>query len=129
MSNKIDISSGAGTASVALGVTAATANGTAVDLMGYQGALCTVEIVAWTDGTHVFTLEDSDDNSTFADAAARVDGTLPTITSAATNGKAYAYTYNGTKRYLRWMVTVSGSPSTGCNYAAQIWPANPKSVL
>ena len=128
MSNKVAISPGAGSASVALGVSAITVEGTAVDLMGYQGAMAVVSIIDWTDGTHVFTLEDSDDNSTFGSAAARIDGTPPTISATTNEGKSFAYTYNGTKRYLRWVVTVTGSPSTGCSYAAYIWPASPKHV-
>ena len=94
----------------------ATANGTGVDLQGYNGAAVAWHVGTITDGTHTPKLQDSADNSTFADVAAGdLEGTLAAIASN-TNQKAG---YKGTKRYVRAVSTVSGATSGGV-YAASI---------
>lgn len=94
-----------------------SANGTGVDLSGFRAAAVFFMVGAITDGTHTPKLQESDDNSSFSDvAAADQDGTLAALT-ANTNQKV---SYKGRKRYIRAVVTVTGSPSTGGFYTATV---------
>lgn len=94
-----------------------TANGTGVDLQGYGAAMVVWNVGAITDGTHTPKLQESDDNSTFTDvAAANLSGTHAALT-ASTNQEIG---YIGRSRYIRAVVTVTGSPSTGGVYAALV---------
>jgi len=75
---------------------------------------------AWTDGTHSFDFQESDDNSTFASVpASLLIGTKPVISSAPGGGTTYKVGYLGIKRYLRAAVTVAGA-TTGAVYDALI---------
>jgi hypothetical protein len=102
----------------------ATVNGTAVDLLGFSGAIALIHAGVWTDGTHTFDIKDSDDNSTFATVAAGfLQGSKPVVSSAPTASKVYKVGYLGTKRYLRIDVTVAGA-TTGAVYSAAIVQAH-----
>lgn len=95
----------------------ATANGTGVDLQGFGSCAVVWNVGAITDGTHTPKLQESDDNSTFTDvAAADQSGTLAALV-ASTNQEVG---YLGRKRYVRAVITVTGSPSTGGVYAALV---------
>ncbi|MER9170919.1 hypothetical protein NKI12_26910 [Mesorhizobium australicum] len=97
-----------------------SANGTGVDVNGYSGAVFVIGIGAWTDGTHTFDMQESDDNSTFTSVAAgQLQGTEPVVSSAPTASKVYKVGYLGTRRYLRVAVTVAGA-TTGAVYGASI---------
>lgn len=48
----------------------ASANGTGVDLRGYESATVLIESGTITDGTHTPKLQESDDNTTYTDVAA-----------------------------------------------------------
>lgn len=92
----------------------ASNNGTALDLQFHHAAAFVVNVGAWTDGTFAFSLEDSADNSTFAAcAAADVQGSIANVSSGATDQKSGLMAYIGTKRYVRMVITVTGSPGTG----------------
>lgn len=99
-----------------------TANGTAVDTVangGMQDAVLVVHAGTVTDGDHAITVQESADGSTnwTAVAAGNLQGSLPTLADDADE----AVTMVGirpTKRYLRAVSTVTGSPSTGGVYAA-----------
>jgi len=99
-----------------------TANGGAVDTVangGMQDAVLVVHAGTVTDGTHAITVQESADGSTnwTAVAAGNLQGSLPSLTSSADE----AVTMVGvrpTKRYVRAVSTVSGSPETGGVYAA-----------
>lgn len=97
-----------------------TANGTGIDLLNSDG-LCNVEVTAGaiTDGTHTITVEESDDNSTFV--AVTLQQTLTALTSATVAGTVQFATFNRTKRYVRAVTTVTGSPGTGGYYAVNIF--------
>lgn len=98
----------------------ATANGTGVDLLGFSGAVAVIHAGVWTDGTHTFDIQDSDDNSTFVTVAAGfLQGTKPVVSSAPTASKVYKIGYLGTKRYLRVATTVAGA-TTGAVYSALV---------
>ncbi|RUW40428.1 MAG: hypothetical protein E5V37_04775 [Mesorhizobium sp.] len=98
----------------------ASANGTGVDMGSAGGATMVVVAGAWTDGTHTFDLQESDDNSTFTSVpAALLIGSKPVISSAPGGGTSYKTGYLGIKRYLRAAVTVAGA-TTGAVYDALI---------
>ncbi|MFE1926530.1 hypothetical protein ACFW91_28715 [Streptomyces asoensis] len=115
-------------ATLAVAARTAAANGTAVDrqLSGasgtnewYSSAMLVVHTGTITDGTHAITLEVSDDNSSWAAAAAGdIQGSLPSIASTD-DDKLYEIGYTGPKRYLRAVATPSGT-TTGGVYGATI---------
>lgn len=104
----------------------ATASGSSADLKGYHSAYAIIEAGAWTDGTHTFSLQESDDDSTFTDVAdADLQGTEPVVSSGAGASQIYELGYLGSKRYLRVRQAVTGSPATGMVSAASIVRGHP----
>jgi hypothetical protein len=97
-----------------------------VDLVGFDRAAVVVVVGALTDGTHTVSIEESDSSGSgfAAVAAAQLSGT-PGAVAANT---VYEYGYLGTKRYIRAVVTVTGSPSTGANIAAIVVKAGAKTL-
>lgn len=94
----------------------ASANGTGIDLAGYRKAAVVIIAGAVTDGTHTISVEESDISGsgyTTVDPT-QLSGT-PGAVVASTNQEIG---YLGTKRYIRAVTTVTGSPSTGAYYAA-----------
>jgi hypothetical protein len=100
--------------SIAPAAKTATTNGTGVDLAGKQRAAVVLSVGTITDGTHTPKLQDSDDNSTFADTTA-IDGTF----AALATGVQQIVGYLGMKRYIRPVITVAGA-TTGGVYAANV---------
>ncbi|MFD9064190.1 hypothetical protein ACFVZ3_22005 [Kitasatospora purpeofusca] len=104
----------------------ASANGTGVDLANYDAAVVLIQAGAWTDGTHTYELQDSDDNSAFlAVADAYLDGTEPVVSSGGTASQVYKVGYRGVRRYLRVAVTVAGA-TTGAVGAAVVVRGKPR---
>lgn len=104
----------------------ASANGTAVDLQGFQGAVVLFNAQAWTDGTHAMKVQDSPDNSTWTDvAAAQLDGTAPTITAAGAQLAITRVGYLGNQRYVRAVQTCSGT-TTGAIIGALVIRNDPR---
>jgi len=103
----------------------ASADGASADLQGYHGATAVIDAGAWTDGSHTFVVEDSDDDVTFAPVAdGLLDGAEPVVDGAPDDDQAYRIGYLGMKRYLRVAVTVAGA-TTGLVASASIvrtWP-------
>lgn len=103
----------------------ASANGTGVDLLGYESALVVIDAGAWTDGSHTFEVQESDDDSTYtAVAAADLQGSEPVVDGATDDDQVYELGYVGSKRYLRVITTVTGT-TTGAVYAASIVRGHP----
>lgn len=103
----------------------ASANGTGVDLHGFQSALIAVHVGAYTDGTHTFEVQESADNATFAAVdAADLQGAALELDSAGQAGKVHEMGYYGSKRYLRVAVTVAGA-TAGALYGAAIVRGHP----
>jgi hypothetical protein len=99
-----------------------TANGTSADLQGYESVLIEINAGSWTDGTHVFEVQESDDDSAFtAVDSSELQGDEPTVDGAADDDQIYKLGYQGDARYLRVIVTVSGGPGTGLVAAATIF--------
>lgn len=102
-----------------------TANGTGIDLAGYDRAAVVFTVGTITDGTHTVKVQESDDNSTFTDvAAANLSGSVGALSSNTNLELGYL----GTKRYIRAVTTITGSPSTGGAYAAVVIRAGAKTL-
>lgn len=97
-----------------------TANGAAVDLLGFNSAAIVVYFGAYTNGTHTPALEHSDDGTTFvATTASDLDGSFVAVASAGGANTLQRVGYRGSKRYLRAVMTVA-SGATGAASAAAI---------
>ena len=107
--------------SLAPAARAASANGTGVDLQGYEGAVVIVAAGAFTDGSHVITLEHATaSGGTFTTVSSpELIGTLPTINQVGGGNQTYKAGYVGTKRFVRAVTTVANG-STGCVYGVTI---------
>ncbi|MCM8550062.1 hypothetical protein [Streptomyces sp. STCH 565 A] len=98
-----------------------SANGTGVDLANFDAAMVVIDVGTWTNGSHAFEVQDSDDNASWAAVdAAFLDGAEPVVDGAADDGQVYTVGYHGIRRYLRVAVTVTGSPETGAAYGASV---------
>lgn len=106
----------------------ASANGTGVDLANYDSALAVIDVGAWTDGTHTFEVQESDDDVTYtAVAAADLDGAEPVVDGATKDDQIYLVGYRGTKRYVRVAVTAAGT-TTGAVYGAEVVRGRPRKL-
>lgn len=95
----------------------ASANGTGVDIQGYDGAEVVIVAGTITDGTHTPKVQESDDNSTYTDVAAA--DLVGTALVAITASSVQRISYVGIKRYIRVATTVSGT-TTGGMYVATV---------
>lgn len=103
----------------------ASANGTGVDLQGYDSAMLLVQFGAYTDGTHTPVLEHSTDGSSYAACDSNsLNGTLSAVSSGAGANTVQKVGYTGGRRYVRAVMTVSGA-TTGALSAATIVRGNP----
>lgn len=106
LKNIIDVSQ-----SLAPAVRTATASGTGIDLAGYNSAVAVFHPGAITDGTHTPSLEESDSSGSGYSAVAAAD-LIGSVSALAAN-TIQRVGYKGSKRYIRGVITVTGSPSTG----------------
>jgi hypothetical protein len=127
---------GTPTVSILNAVKTADGNGTGVDLRGYTRALILCEMGNSGDtlSGSLYTdieVEESDDNSTFTDVAdadlqtsvtGTNTGTFAHVDAPAEDSTVFMTTYNGTKRYIRVVVNVTGTHSNGTPIAACIIP-------
>lgn len=105
----------------------ATANGTGVDLSGYNAAAVVITSGTVTDGTvYTFEVQESDDNATFtAVADADLIGTEPTLSQTDDN-VVREVGYKGNKRYIRVALTTVTSATTGGLFAAIVVRGKPR---
>lgn len=99
----------------------ASENGASFEIADYHAVSVLIDAGAWTDGIHTFTVQESDDNSTWA-AVADTDlygDSEPVIDGAADDDQKYRIGYKGNKRYMRVITVVSGT-TTGAIYGALI---------
>ncbi len=104
-----------------------TPNG--VDLAGHYSAMAEISVAAVTDGTFAFELQESDVEGSGYAAVADADliGTEPTgVTTGSGDSTVYRVGYMGNKRYLKVVVTVSGSPATGAGLSVNILKGRPR---
>lgn len=105
---------------------ASTANGTGVDLTGYEGAVSVLDVAAIggsASPTATYQLQESDDNSVY-NAVATADmmgGAQPAAFSAA---GLVQRGYIGAKRYLRWALTALAGTSPTSTATGQIVRGN-----
>lgn len=109
--------------SVARNQTGTPFAGTTVDryqagVVEYRTLLFVISTATITDGTHTFSVQDSDDGTTWGTpATGEVQGTAPVV--ASTDGsKVFDVGYSGAKRYARLQVAVTGSTTGGVYSAA-----------
>lgn len=106
-----------------------TTTGTAVDRMtdqgGFRSALVVIHTGTITDGTHTVTVQDSPDNTNWTAVADEfLQGTEPAI-GGSNDDSVFEIGYTGNERYLRVLITVTGTPATGGIYGAVVllgWP-------
>jgi hypothetical protein len=100
---------------------ATTIEGESADRKFSDSLLAIISVGDWTDGTHTFTLEESDDDITFtAVSAAQTQGEPVVVDGATDDNQAYKLGYMGIMRYVRVTSTVTGGPGTGAVYGAVI---------
>lgn len=92
-----------------------TANGTGADVLDYEGKATVILGSAAGSGTSPtldVKVQDSDDNSTFADIAGAV---FTQVTGAGASNQAIGVGLNAARRYVRAVATIGGtSPSFSC---------------
>ena len=119
-------------------VRTAAANGTGVDLQGYESATVLVDVGAEGDtlssSVHFeISLEESDDDSTYTDVAQAsiIDGTIASggiflkLDGTAggnpdSSGGIFRVGYVGNKRYIRVVIAKTGTHSTGTPIGAMV---------
>ena len=124
--------------SLAAAVRSAAANGTGVDLQGYESATVLVDVGAEGDtlssSVHFeISLEESDDDSTYTDVAQAsiIDGTIAsggiflkldgtTGGDPDSTGGIFRVGYVGNKRYIRVVIAKTGTHSTGTPIGAMV---------
>lgn len=110
----------------------ASTNGATVDRRGanlenYRAIGVAVNVGVVTDGTHAISIQDSDNGTDWAAAAAAdVVGGPVSVTSSAGGSATYQLEYKGNKRYVRVVTAVSGSPATGGRYSAVLLLGSPR---
>ncbi len=98
-----------------------TANGTGVDLRGFDAAMILVNFGNWTDGTHTPSLQHSSDGSSYAACSASdLDGAFAAVNGAGGANTTQAVGYIGSQRYVRVVMTVSGATSGAASAASVI---------
>lgn len=103
----------------------ATASGSGVDLRGFESAVVQAHIGTITDGNFLFSVEESDDDSTYtAVDSADLLGSFSAAASASDEA-VQEVGYIGSARYIRAVVTVTGSPSTGGTVGATVIKGTP----
>ena len=97
---------------------ASTVTGPAIDLANFASNSIVFEPGVITDGTHTPKVTECDTvGGSYTDVAAGdLDGTLAALASNTLQSVGYI----GTKRFLKLVVTVTGSPATGGQYSASV---------
>lgn len=113
------------TQSLAPAARTASANGTGVDLRGYDSAVVIFDLGLYTGGEFTFSIEESDDDSTYTTvASADRQGSLPTLGSTNDDNRVVRVGYAGTKRYIRAVCT-TGSPTGDAVFGALVCASHP----
>ncbi|WP_236241159.1 hypothetical protein [Streptomyces sp. CC228A] len=96
-----------------------------VDEGGFRSAMVIVHAGTVTDGTHTVEVQDSPNGSDWTAVADEyLQGSEPALTTS-NDEQVHEIGYTGHQRYLRAVVTVSGSPATGGVYGVSVllgWP-------
>jgi len=92
---------------------AATANGSGVDMVDYEGiAVVQLDSAAGSAGTLDIKIQESDDNSTFADVptAEITGGAFTQVTTGGASLQTRYIDISARKRYLRGVCTIATGP-------------------
>ena len=98
-----------------------TATGTAVDLTQVDSALVLFNYGVITDGTFTPSITSSATSGGSYTTDTDFSGVMTAGTSAA-DETIVAVTYNGSKNFIKAVLTVSGSPATGGYVSATVIP-------
>lgn len=91
----------------------ASANGTGVDLLDADAAMVVLNVGAYGSGSWTPSVEESDDDSTYAAAAAAdLEGSFTAITGTGQQNASQRVGYKGGKRYIRAAMTTASSPAS-----------------
>ena len=102
------------------GTYTANQSGTGVDAHEHRAATAVIDVGSYTDGTHTFEVQESDDNSTWnAVPDDRLSGTEPVVDAAGDANAEHKIGILSSKSYLRINVVTSGTTS-GAQYGAYI---------
>jgi len=126
--------------SLAPAVRTADANGTGIDLQGFESATIVVDTgaegVTLSSSVKIdFILEDSDDDSTYAavtsnnlvtDGAVDSSGIFLTLDDNAETPQVASIGYVGGKRYVRVTADFSGTHSTGTPLSVSVIKGHPR---
>lgn len=90
------------------------ADGIVIDLQGYNAVAFFAVVGTATDGVLNLKLQDSNDGVTFADVASQftAEESFTTIDNTKSN-TVQKIGYFGPKRYVKVVLTVTGTPATG----------------
>jgi hypothetical protein len=118
--------------SLAVTARTSTATGTAVDRAGFESATFLFHVYSWTNGTHTFGAEHSDNGTDYtavptADliGTAVVEANDDSPAAADLAGKTTLIGYIGGKRYIKPKATVTGSPANGAVYGVDVLLGHP----
>lgn len=104
-------------------------SGIGVDLSNYNSAIFCVYTGTTTDGTWTPAAEESDTDVATAYTAVTatdLDGSFAAFTASRTAGTVTEVGYKGTKRYVRIVVTSSGTITTGAVISGFIVKGDPR---
>jgi len=101
----------------------ATTAGSSIDTKGFESLTLFVELGARTDGTFLPLIQDSDDNSTFADVIDQFLIGTEAEASLNTANTVKSIGYVGKKRYVKLSI-VSSAVTTGATASATAILAN-----
>lgn len=108
--------------------------GTAVDLRGYESALLIVELGLSGDtlsgGVNIQpAMQESDDGSAWNTVAAiDMEGSFPLVDSAPEDELVYVAGYKGSKRFIRALLTFTGTHTNGTPMSAVVVRGRPRHV-
>lgn len=106
---------------LAAAVRAGSANGPAVDRLGFEALSVLIQTGEWTNGTHTVVIEDSVDGATWnVVPAGQLTKALPVVDGAGKANTATLVGYSGDNRFVRVRSNVSGSPATGAVVGATV---------
>lgn len=105
--------------SVAPAARTTTVTGAVVDLSDYEAAMVHLSVGTITDGTHTPKLQEADTSGgSYTDVAADdLEGSFAALASNVNQRVGY----KGNKPFVKVVVTVTGSPSTGGVYGADVF--------
>lgn len=123
---KKDLKAIVGTPTKSLDVSArtASADGASADLKGFRSAMVIIDVDAYTDGSLVFSLDESDDNSSWSAVASTDFSGSVTVDGAADDDQAYVIGYYGSKRYLRVALDAAAGATSGAICGGMIIPGH-----